>query len=385
MAQVVVLDVETTGFGEYDRIIEVAGIIFDTDFGEVVGEFETLVNPERSISPEATVKAHQLQAHDLSAAPVFSEVGPWLARLLHRRPMIAYNSDFDQRMLNQEFIRTDLDFRVTQVACAMNPFSDKPRLEIACERIGYSLENGHSALADARAALAVSSSHGWELLLQKAGRNEHLADGVTIGAHRTLSRFQAGLSGSFELTRFNRGEEFRDQTPEESYLFLLDEVLEDKEISAAEKYALDVAAKDLGISDGLRVDLHRQYLADIENAVSRDGVITSREMQLVNEFASLLGVETTLKVSPEGDVTLSPGALISATSEAVIDGGILGKDALAEIVQSRGFTFSKAFRKSDGVDLLLIPTTGHISGKTRQARAWGIPQMSVAKFLDITT
>jgi DNA polymerase III epsilon subunit-like protein len=39
VTQVVVLDVETTGFGEYDRIIEVAGVIFDTDFGEVIGEF----------------------------------------------------------------------------------------------------------------------------------------------------------------------------------------------------------------------------------------------------------------------------------------------------------------------------------------------------------
>jgi DNA polymerase III epsilon subunit-like protein len=69
------LGFETTDFGECDGIIEVAGVMFGTDFGEVVRGFETLVNPDPSIFPQATLKVHRLQAHDLRAALAFSEVG----------------------------------------------------------------------------------------------------------------------------------------------------------------------------------------------------------------------------------------------------------------------------------------------------------------------
>ena len=62
MAEVVVVDIETTGLGEYDRVIEVAGIIYETEDSSVIGEFETLVNPLRSISTDTSLKSHNLRA-----------------------------------------------------------------------------------------------------------------------------------------------------------------------------------------------------------------------------------------------------------------------------------------------------------------------------------
>jgi DNA polymerase III epsilon subunit-like protein len=109
-------------------------------------------------------------------APTFKEVGPMLARLFHRRPVIAYNVHFDAQMLNDEFQRNGIEFQIYQQACALNPFGQKLKLEAAAEKVGYQLENWHTALSDARAALAISTFHGWDYMLSKAGRKEHFSN-----------------------------------------------------------------------------------------------------------------------------------------------------------------------------------------------------------------
>jgi len=377
--EVVVIDLETTGLDEYDRIIEVAGVVYDTDSEEVVGEFETLVNPLRSITTGTSLNSHQLNASQISGAPIFSEVGPWLAKVLHRRPLIHYSNGFDNRMLNQEFIRTEIDFRVLQHASVKRTTLG---LREMAETVGHSLTNHHSALADARAALAVAKSIGWDDVLAYAGRNEHLASDVRVTSHRTLSRFQAGLTETFDLVRLSRGNEFRDLSSEDEYLFLLDELLEDMQLSEGELQRLDSLATTRGISAEQRFLLHERYLADIETAVLRDGHVSEGEMLLVSTFAEILGVKPAITVSNSGKVKLEQGSLISTTSTAVIEGQELSQESLGRIVTDLGFNFTTEFRKKDSPRLLLIPNDGHISTKTKQAIQWGVPQMSVENFLN---
>lgn len=379
MAEVVVLDLETTGAGAHDRIIEVAGIIYETDGDYVVGEFETLVNPLRSVTTDISLKTHNLTAEHLSAAPTFQEVGPWLARLLHRRPMVHHSSGFDNRMLNQEFIWSGIDFRVSQVASTMRQAEG---LASASAQIGYKLVDHHSAITDARAALAIAKSIGWEQLLANAGRNEHLASHIQVSSHRTFSRFQAGLSKTFDLVRFSRGTEFKDLTPEDEYLFLLDELLEDMRLSAEEIAVLEEFAESKRMTTSQIRELNQRYLANIETAVLRNGYVSVGELSLVSQFAELLGVEPTITLTERGDINLEPGALISATSTAVIDGKELSKEELGQVLADLGYVFSEQFRKRDNPALLLVPTEGHISSKTKQAMQWGVPQMTVSNFLD---
>lgn len=379
MAEVVIVDIETTGLGEYDRIIEVAGIIFETDDRLVVGEFETLVNPLRSISTGVSLKSHNLRAEHLSAAPTFHEVGPWLAKIFHRRPVIHFSSGFDNRMLNQDFIWADIDFRLVQVASAMRQGAGN--LLEASARAGHDLKEHHSAISDARAALAVANDIGWDVLLSSAGRTEHRADSVEVTSHRTLSRFQAGLTSTYELQRFERGSEFRDLKMEDKYLFLLDELLEDMDLSPEELRILDEFASREGLAPHEQKQLHQKYLADIETAVLRNGYVSQGEMNLVTKFSKILGVDTSLTVSEQGNVTLSPGSLICSTGTAVIDGVEMDKERLGQILHDLGFRFTTEFRKGDGPDLLLIPSDGNISGKSKQARQWGVPQMTVSNFL----
>lgn len=378
MAEIVVIDIETTGFGEYDRIIEVAGVIYETDGDFIIGEFETLVNPLRSITTDTSLKSHKLTAEPLSAAPTFAEVGPWLAKIFHRRPVIHYSSGFDDRFLNGEFTWAGIEFRLSQVASAK-----KSPLELtdAARNAGHDLLNNHSALADARAALAVARHIGWDQILSQAGRNEHLADMVEVTSHRTLSRFQAGIAEQFDMVRFERGREFRELSREDEYLFLLDELLEDMELSEDELRKLSSFADTAGLSHEVVQTLNQRYLANIETAVLRNGYVSKGEMDLVFKFSELLGVKPTIEVTETGEIVLEPDALITATSTAIIDGKELSKEELGKIVTDLGYRFTEDFRKKDGVSLLLIPAEGHISRNTRKAVSWGTPQMTVANFL----
>lgn len=383
MTEVVVLDVETTGIGPTHQVVEVSGVIYETEFDEVIGEFDTLVRPTRSIDSEAS-KINGLRASDLSMAPTFAEVGPMLARLFHRRPVIAYNVQFDSRILNEEFQRNGIDFQIHQQACAYSPFGERQlRLEEAAERVGYKLENGHSALADARAAFAISGYHGWDNMLSRAGRTEHFSD-VKVGSVRTFSRFQAGLTDNYDLRPFSRLREFRDPTVEEGYLLLLDEFLKDKSFTQQELAELDDYASKNQIDVGSKHELQRTYFGALENAALRGGV-TEQEAKLLLEYAKLLDVDVEVTVTDFGQLIPKVGSLICHTGDSFLDNRVLSKAEVQGMVESRGYMFTDELRKSDNVALLLVADDGHESGKTRRAEQWGIPMMTIESFVQVTT
>lgn len=383
MAEVVVLDVETTGIGPTHQVVEVSGVIYETEFDELIGEFDTLVRPSRSIDSEATQK-HGLRASELSMAPTFAEVGPMLARLFHRRPVIAYNVQFDTRILNEEFERNGIDFQIQQQACAYSPFGERQlNLEEAAVRIGYKYENAHTALADARAAFAISAYHGWDNMLSRAGRTEHFSN-VKVGNVRTLSRYQAGHTDIYDLRPFSRLREFRDPTVEEGYLLLLDEFLKDKSFSQAELAELDAYASQNKIDVGIKHELHRTYFGALEHAARRGGV-TDHEAKLLREYADLLDVDVEVHVTDFGQFIPETGSLICHTGDSLLDNRVLSKAEVQEMVESRGYRFTDEFRKSDNVALLLVADDGTESGKTRKAEQWGIPMMTIDSFVQFTS
>ena len=382
MAEVVVLDVETTGIGPTHQVVEVSGVIYETEFDELIGEFDTLIRPTRSIESDAS-RINGLRASDLSMAPTFAEIGPMLARLFHRRPVIAYNVQFDTRILNEEFQRNGIDFQIQQQACAYSPFGERLKLEEAAERIGYKLENGHSALADARAAFAISAHHGWDNMLSRAGRTEHFSN-VEVGSVRTFSRFQAGLTDVYDLKPFNRIREFKDPTLEEGYLLLLDEFLKDRSFSQQELAELDEYASKNQIDVGLRHELHRTYFGALESAALRGGV-TEHEAKLLLDYSQLLDVDVQVKVTDFGQFVPQTGSLICHTGDSFLDDRVLSKDEVRQVVESRGYVFTDVLRKADSVALLLVADDGHESGKTRKAEQWGIPMMTIESFVQVTT
>jgi len=69
--KIAVIDLETTGRRwSTDRIVEV-GIVVISPEGEVLSEYETLVNPRRDLGP---FQIHRISSADILKAPTFGDI-----------------------------------------------------------------------------------------------------------------------------------------------------------------------------------------------------------------------------------------------------------------------------------------------------------------------
>lgn len=93
----VVFDTETTGLSpSKDRIVELSAIRFVDGLPTEI--FETFINPEREISPEASAINHI--TNDMVAdAPTISEVLPSFEAFVGKSPLVAHNLEFDIKFL----------------------------------------------------------------------------------------------------------------------------------------------------------------------------------------------------------------------------------------------------------------------------------------------
>ncbi|MEB2289202.1 MAG: 3'-5' exonuclease [Anaerolineae bacterium] len=157
----VVLDTETTGLGQRDQIVQVAVI---DEAGQPL--LERLVRPTVPIAPDAS-RVHGITAKAVRDAPAFPEIYGELTAVLKGRAIIAYNADFDRKMLNQTCAAHDLPrFPAAPWHCAMRRFAEYhgqwnyarqsfawQKLGAACALMGVAPEGAHSALGDARMTL----------------------------------------------------------------------------------------------------------------------------------------------------------------------------------------------------------------------------------------
>ena len=182
LSGLVVMDTETTGTKSYDEVVEVA-IVSGT--GDVV--LHSLVRPSQPIPPRAT-EIHGISNLDVEAAPTIGELAPALLRALDGKFAVAYNADFDFRLLDQSMgsagLATALRRRSRPWDAAANPEEAEVVVDSACVMRMYAAWHGewnsyhgnyayqkltravmdcglsfdgraHGALADARATLAV--------------------------------------------------------------------------------------------------------------------------------------------------------------------------------------------------------------------------------------
>ncbi|MBI2408206.1 MAG: hypothetical protein HYV19_07905 [Gemmatimonadetes bacterium] len=156
-----VVDVETTGtsHGHGDRVTEVAAVLVEG--GEVVGEFQSLVNPERPIPWRITVLTGISDAM-VADAPRFGDIAEPLAAVLRERVFVAHNAPFDWGFLGMEFARAGLPDALTgsplcTVRLARRLLSHLPRrnLDSVAVHYGVEIESRHRALGDARATALV--------------------------------------------------------------------------------------------------------------------------------------------------------------------------------------------------------------------------------------
>jgi DNA polymerase III epsilon subunit family exonuclease len=98
------LDTETTGLSAWfgDRICEIAILRCRGD--EFLDSFDTLVNPQRLISPGAA-RVNGLTDAELAEAPTFGEIADQVMSMLDGAILVGHNASFDLGFLSSEFQR----------------------------------------------------------------------------------------------------------------------------------------------------------------------------------------------------------------------------------------------------------------------------------------
>ncbi len=149
----VFLDLETTGAtAHFDRITEIG--LVEVDQGRHMGEWSSLVNPERPISSMIESLTGITDAM-VAQAPTFAELARDLFERLAGKTLVAHNARFDFGFLRSEFRRVGLKYApdvlcTVRLSRSLYPHERRHNLDSLIERHGLSCDNRHRALADAR-------------------------------------------------------------------------------------------------------------------------------------------------------------------------------------------------------------------------------------------
>src|SRR5216684_2856768 len=154
----VVLDTETTGLrpGPH-RVIEVAGIRMRA--GEVVGSFQSLVNPGVRL-PAFIVQFTGITQEMVSRAPKAHEVLPDFLHFIEGAILVGHNAGFDIGFLSYEARLLGYDFPLDgldtiPLARRFLPGLRRFKLDKVASHLKIHVENRHRALGDARVTAAV--------------------------------------------------------------------------------------------------------------------------------------------------------------------------------------------------------------------------------------
>jgi DNA polymerase III subunit epsilon len=154
MATFAVVDIETTGGNFHqDRIIEVAVVLHDG--AKIIGEYTSLVNPQRAIQPFIS-RLTGISNKMVRKAPTFEEIAEELSDLLKGHIFVAHNVKFDYGFLKSAFKRADINFRAPHfctVELSRVVFPGHPSYSLGklSRSMGIEVQNRHRAYGDAAA------------------------------------------------------------------------------------------------------------------------------------------------------------------------------------------------------------------------------------------
>lgn len=151
----VVVDVETTGGRPgLHRVTEIGAVKIRG--GEVIDEWSSLINPQRSIPPNIT-RITGISQDMVADAPVFAQIADSFAEFMGDAIFAAHNVNFDYGFISAEFQMVDRRFRHPKICtCAsmrkLYPGYSSYSLKNLCREFHINLKNHHRALCDAKAA-----------------------------------------------------------------------------------------------------------------------------------------------------------------------------------------------------------------------------------------
>ncbi|MGO1586202.1 MAG: exonuclease domain-containing protein, partial [Mesonia sp.] len=165
-----IVDIETTG-GKYNEegVTEIA--IYKFDGHEIVDQFISLVNPERSIQP-FVVGLTGINNDMLRNAPKFHEVAKRIIEITTECVLVAHNAKFDYRILKMEYQRLGYTYErqnICTVELSKKLILDQPSYSLGklTKSLGIPITDRHRASGDALATVKL-----FQLLLNKDSEKE---------------------------------------------------------------------------------------------------------------------------------------------------------------------------------------------------------------------
>ncbi|PRY54056.1 exonuclease domain-containing protein [Glycomyces artemisiae] len=388
-----VIDVETTGLFNKDRIVEIAVAQLDRH-GTVTATWETLVNPQRDLGPQ---ELHGIRAADVRKAPTFDQIAGDVAGLLEGRVPVAHNLAFDSRLLAHEYLRLGCEipnlghFGVCTMQWADYFLPDAGRsLADCCLAAGIPNDRPHEAMSDVLATAELLTlylnSMGTVPLWddRAAGLGEARWPPIPRRATEPVRRgIGASDGGAFLARLVDHIPRVPDPPQADMYLALLDRALVDRHISATEADSLVALASGLGIGRAAAIELHRGYLLSLATAALEDGFLSDAERDDLNRVAALLSlpaddVDAALRVAEKGTAPLLQQTefRLKRGDTAVLTGAFAeSKSFWAKRLEAAGLTVAPNVTKKTALVVAADPDS--MSGKASKARQYGIPVVGV--------
>ena len=151
----VVVDVETTGGrAGLHRVTEIGAVKMQG--GEIIDEWSSLINPQRSIPPNIT-RITGINEQMVANAPIFAEVADSFAEFMGDAVFAAHNVNFDYGFISTEFQMIDRKFSHPKICTCSSmrklyPGHKSYGLKNLCDVFEIDLKSHHRALCDAKAA-----------------------------------------------------------------------------------------------------------------------------------------------------------------------------------------------------------------------------------------
>jgi DNA polymerase-3 subunit epsilon len=150
-----VIDIDTTGGkAQHHRITEVG--IVKVIGGEVVAEWQSLINPQRRI-PQNITALTGIDNEMVSTAPLFAEVADDIDAFTEGCVFVAHNVNFDYGFIKEEFNRLERHYRRPKL-CTVREMRKHYKglasysLANLTRHFGIDMQRHHRAMSDAVAA-----------------------------------------------------------------------------------------------------------------------------------------------------------------------------------------------------------------------------------------
>ncbi|MEO1257823.1 MAG: exonuclease domain-containing protein [Bacteroidota bacterium] len=179
-----IIDIETTGGRAVnDKITEVAIVLHDGQ--KILDQFETLVNPERSI-PYGITELTGITNEMVAEAPRFYEVAKKIVQMTEGAIFVAHNVRFDYSFIQEEFRRLGFTYmrkNLCTVRLARKAFPGLPSYSLSNLIRHFNLNVGarHRAMGDTMATVDL-----FERIMQVNSTDENIRQMVNLGVKESL-------------------------------------------------------------------------------------------------------------------------------------------------------------------------------------------------------